>query len=245
MKDIKIKEISVKYLNNRIYGKAFIPETVGKKLPAVILCHGYNSSHSDLSDVALALSEAGAFAYCFDFCGGSVASKSSGTSVEMSIQTEINDLRAVIGMIKNVECVDKNRIYLYGESQGGFVSALTASDMPDDIAGMFLTYPAFCIPDDWKDKSGIISAEIMGMKLSDKFYKELPQYDVFDRIKRFKKKVIISHGTADGVVPISYSQRAVKSFADAELVIYEGEGHVFTEKARHDLISRVCKMVCG
>ncbi|MDO4945098.1 MAG: alpha/beta fold hydrolase [Ruminococcus sp.] len=241
--NITIKELPVSNFGSIIYGKAFIPQIQCGKLPAVILSHGYNSSHRDVMDMAAALAKLGVFAYCFDFCGGSCVSKSSGSSVDMSIQTEIRDLKAVSDMVKSLEFIDGKKLCLYGESQGGFVSALTAAENPDDFAGLFLLYPAFCIPDDWKklaDERDIDTVELMGMTLSRKFYDELPQYDVFDHIKRYSGNVLIAHGTADTVVPIEYSERLTESFPSARLVTYQNEGHGFKSEARRQWIDMVC-----
>ena len=67
----------------------------------------------------------------------------------MSVETEQNDLRNVIDMISGLDNADDSKLYLYGESQGGFVAALTGAEIPDRIAGMCLVYPAFCIVDQW------------------------------------------------------------------------------------------------
>lgn len=45
----------------------------------------------------------------------------------MSVITETGDLNAVIEQVKNWDWVDKENIFLIGESQGGCVSALVAA----------------------------------------------------------------------------------------------------------------------
>ena len=45
-------------------------------------------------DYAKALAKKGYAVYCFDFCGGSPGSRSSGSTLEMSIFTEQKDLAA-------------------------------------------------------------------------------------------------------------------------------------------------------
>ncbi len=240
----KIKEIPAYINEEKIYGKAYIPESGNGK--AVILSHGYNSSHADLEDAAKALAENGAFAYCFDFRGGSVRSKSDGSPSEMSIKTEIADLKKVIETVKTLDSINIKEVYLYGESQGGFVSALTAADIPNEINGIVLLYPAFCIPDDWnkmyeKDKPEKI--DLMGMTLSKKFFDELPDYDVFEHIKRYGGRTAIIHGTADGLVSPRYSEKAAKCFPNAELFLYEDEGHGFSPAAREKLVKLVCKEI--
>lgn len=247
-KNFEIKEMPVEYSDNSIYGKAYIPLNKTGGLSAVILCHGYNSSYRHMTDLAEVLAENGVFAYCFDFCGGAVVSMSSGKPADMSIRTEICDLNAVAEMIRGLECVAPNRVYLYGESQGGFVSALTAAERPENFAGLFLLYPAFCIPDDWEKfaaGNNSDSFELMGMTLSRKFYDELPEYDVFSYVSRYDKSVVIAHGTADTVVSVEYSRRLVKSFPDAELTEFENEGHGFSATARKKWREQICRKLCG
>ncbi|MGN0166324.1 MAG: alpha/beta hydrolase family protein [Lachnospiraceae bacterium] len=243
--EIEVKELGVSTEEKNIFGKLFVPKNKTGRLPAVILSHGYNSSHEDVEDVAMMLAREGILAYSFDYCGGSVRSKSSGSSLEMSIQTEIADLKAVTKLIAGLEDTDSSKIGLYGESQGGFVSALTAAENPQAYSALFLLYPAFCIPDDWKKRcsEGVLSPtfDLMGMTLSDKFFKGLPDYDVFERIKRFEKPVFIVHGDRDGLVPLSYSERVAASMPESELHIFENEGHGLSSLARIKLVKQVCE----
>ena len=221
--------------DKKIFGMLYLPLEYSGRLPAVILSHGYNSSYSHILDMAQILAEKGFAAYCFDFCGGSSISKSDGSSADMSIETEISDLKNVIDMISESDFADKGRIYLYGESQGGFVSALTAAQITDRIGGMALLYPAFCIPDNWLSKDPEKMTEpvdFMGMKLSRKFRDDLPEYDVFETVSAFKKPVLLLHGDDDKLVDISYSQKLCSKLESCRLEVFENEGHGFSPKAR-------------
>ena len=44
--------------------------------------------------------------------------------------------------------VDTDKLFLFGQSQGGMVSALTAAGRADEVKAMLLVYPAFCIVHD-------------------------------------------------------------------------------------------------
>lgn len=233
-----VKEIPCRNEKNNIYGELYLPVTGDEKYPVVILSHGYNSSFSHVKDIAQSLAENGTAAYCFDFCGGSVISKSDGDPLNMSIETEISDLKKVIAMISESDFSDKERIFLYGESQGGFVSALTAAQMPDSIAGMALLYPAFCIPDDWlpRDPDEMTEpVEFMGMKLSRKFRDEVPAYDVFKAVSAYDKPVLVLHGDSDRLVDKAYAEKISSSFPNCKLQIFENEGHGFSPEARRQM----------
>lgn len=215
-----------------IFGKLYIPDTKAKTYPTVILSHGFNSIGDDMADIALAFAENGFLAYTFDYCGGSTRSHSDGKTTEMSIISEQNDLKAVIDMMSELDISDSRQIYLYGESQGGFVAALTAAEMPERIAAMILLYPAFCIPDQWLSKDPESMAEpftFMGdMLLSKKYYDDVPRYDVYDRVSWYNKPVMIYHGDSDEVVDISYSERLINAFPNAKLKVIKGAGHGFS-----------------
>lgn len=237
------KEMSCINANNLIYGVIYIPQTEKKKLPTLILSHGYNSSHKDLQDFAQELAQHEIITYCYDFCGGSTVSKSNGKSTDMSIRTEQEDLKAVIDMIGALDNVDEDKLYLYGESQGGFVSALVATELQKKIAGLLLLFPAFCIPDDWNKRNAEDLPDIidfMGMEISRKFYDELPQFDVFEYIGGFQQPVIIFHGDCDYLVPLSYAQKATASFSNASLQVFQGEGHGFSPEARQRVLKQIC-----
>lgn len=231
------KNIKELLLDNKIYTKIYYPDLRWNNC-AVILSHGYNSSHADVEDIARALAERGYLACTFDFCGGSVRSKSVGKSTDMSISSELDELSRMIEFVRITYGAEK--LFLYGESQGGFVSALAACH--NNIDGMALLYPAFCIPDDWKNNPlAEMKApfDFMGMTISKSFCDGLPKYDIFDKISGCDIPVLIIHGTADTVVNIRYAQKAADSFPNSALKLYNGEGHGFSPKARQSEISDV------
>lgn len=243
------EELHCKYDDADIFGTLYTPDNGKEKYPAVILSHGYNSIGNDMQDIAVSLAKNGIMAYTFDFCGGSICSASSGDSVDMSIETEQDNLRHVIDMIAGMEKTDSTKIYLYGESQGGFVAALTGAEMPDRIAGMFLLYPAFIIVDQWLEMNPDDMKEpfrFMGsMMLSKKFYDGVPRYDVYEHIKAFTNPVLIYHGDKDPVVGVSYAKRIDEAFPDSVLTIVEGAGHGFCGKDREFVKNGICEFLTG
>ena len=237
------EELHCKYDNKDIFGMLYTPDDGRKTHPVVILSHGYNSIGNDMKDTAMKLAENGIMTYTYDFCGGGNRTASSGDSTEMSILTEQDDLRHVIDMISALDSADTEQIYLYGESQGGFVSALTGAEMTDRIAGMFLIYPAFCIPDQWKAMDPEKMKEpfdFMGCKLSKKFYDEIPDYDIYEHISKFTNPVKIYHGDKDPVVSISYAEKINETFPDSSLTVVEGAGHGFGGADRLMVQNDIC-----
>ena len=223
---------------NRIFGMMYYNSASSRKQPAVILSHSSSLTHEAMSGYALAIAKMGYAAYCFDFCGGSDKSKSDGKTDEMTVFTEVEDLRSVAKTVKSLGYVEPSEVYLLGSSQGGLVSALLADECPDDFAGMILFYPAFNIPEmvskfsgfgdwgdfgdfgDWGDFGGMMS-------MSEKYINSIKDFDVWSHIGKFSKPVCIIHGTADMIVPISNSEKAVGLYPSATLNKIEGANHGF------------------
>lgn len=238
------EELHCTYDDIDMFGTLYTPDNGRDVHPAVILSHGYNCIGEDMQDIAASLAQNGVLAYTFDYCGGSTRSASSGDSVDMSIETEQDNLRHVIDMIAGMESVDSEQLYLYGESQGGFVAALTGAEMPDRIAGMFLVYPAFSIVDQWLAMDPNSMTEpftFMGsMTLSKTFYDGVPRYDVYEHIKAFTNPVTIYQGDKDQVVGLDYAKRVDEALPDSELIVVEGAGHGFGGKDRTLVKDGVC-----
>ena len=214
---------------NRIFGMMYYNSTVSEKQPAVILSHSSSLTHEAMKGYASAIAKMGFAAYCFDFCGGSDKSKSDGKTDEMTVFTEVEDLRAVVKTVKSLDYVDSSNVCLLGSSQGGLVSALLADECPDDFAGMILFYPAFNIPEMVKMFSGFGGFGDFGgmMSMSEAYINSIKDFDVWSHIGKFSKPVCIIHGTADMIVPISNSVKAVGLYPSATLNKIEGANHGF------------------
>ncbi len=216
----------------KIYGVAYISQGAGEKMPAVIFSHGFGGNYQVGTQYAEALAAKGYVVYCFDFCGGSPGSRSDGSTLEMSLFTEQSDLEAVIRMMQNQPFVDSGNIFLMGTSMGGAVSAITAAAHEEEIQGAILLYPAFVLVDDAKERFDS-AADIpdtyyhMWMTVGRTFAEDLLDYDIYEAISAYKKDVLLIHGDADSIVPLSYSERALEVYDSARLEILSGAGHGF------------------
>lgn len=248
-----IQELSFVDEKKYIYGQVYLPDDDRKKYPVVILSHGYGVNHLVLTDFAELLAKAGIAAYVFDFCGGGYGCKSSGTVREMSVLTELADLEFVLQSIYDLEFVDNRHIFLCGESQGGFVSALCAAKRKSQLAAIILLYPAFMIPEiarrQYREDEDIPEKVVrLGMVVGKKYFLDARTINAYRQIIGFDKKVLIFHGDKDDLVPLSYSQRAVKVYPDARLIVMEGAEHGFygedVVKAAKDIVAFIYEE-CG
>lgn len=220
--------------NMKIAAELFVPERE-EPMPLVILSHGFGANGASLAGYAQNFAKNGIAACTFDFIGGGRSIKSDGKTSEMSVLTEASDLEVILNELRLDPRFDTDKIFLFGESQGGFVSTYVAGEYPGEVAGLIALYPAYVISDDTRkrvpDPDNIPETmEVMGVTLGSIYNRDAMSVDIYDQMKKYGKKVLIIHGTKDSLVPISYSERAAKTFPDAELVRFDGAGHGFGGK---------------
>lgn len=223
---------------------------VGEHLPIAVVSHGIRAYQAVVRHYAVALAELGYATYTFDFCGGCAPGKgkSDGKSTDMSVLTEVEDLLRVIAYAKSRPYADPSRVLLMGCSQGGFVSAITAARLGEEIKTLILLYPALCIPDDLRagrllegtfDPDHVPETIPCGsFLLGRRYVEDMAGADAFQLIRGFPGDVLLIHGDKDQAVDLSYSRRAYQFYrerrAGAEgsrtrLEVMVGGGHGFTE----------------
>lgn len=218
-----------------IYGLSYVPKT-DNKVPLVILSHELCGTYKNMEHFAEALAGNGYAAYIFDFCGGSTGSKSDGLTTELSVMTEVSDLESILESAKTWDFVDTDKIVLLGGSMGGVVTAITASRNIDKIAGTILFYPAFMLKDNlfeqFSSKEEVPDTFIYHkwIEVGRNFADDIWDYDLYSELSNNTKPVMILHGDADIVVPISYSEKAAAIYPDAEYHVIAGGGHGFYDQ---------------
>lgn len=226
------QELYVQRGGDQIYGVIYIPQNAGEQMPAVIFSHGFGGTHQVGDGYARALAQKGYVVYCFDFCGGAPGSRSSGSTLEMSVFTEKADLEAVMEMMQELDYVDREDIFLMGTSQGGAVSAITGADHEDEVQGMILLYPAFVLADRANELFQSVEEipetyYFMCMDVGRAYFEPLIGYDIYEDVAGYQKDVLLLHGDQDNIVPLSYSERALEVYPSAELEVISGAGHGF------------------
>lgn len=247
-----------------IRGTMFRPE--GDHLPIAVVSHGFMANRKSVVRYARQFAVWGYAAFCFDFNGGCVHGKSDGKTTDMSVLTEREDLKAVIAYAKELKFTDSDRIVLMGCSQGGFVSALTAAQMPEQISKLIMFYPALCIPDDARKGKMMMAEfdpdnipEIINcgpMKLGRCYPASVKDMDPFEEIIAYKGPVLIVHGDEDKIVDVSYAVRAKEAYRKnvskdkpseirCRLQIIKGAGHGFKRQADKAALTGVWRFLKG
>ena len=222
----------------KIYGKLFLPEETDAPLPLVILSHGLGSDHRIMEPYAESFAENGFAAFVFDYIGGSEESMSDGNMTGMSVLTEAEDLSCILQSFRSDSRFSEDEIFLFGGSQGGFISAYAAGKHPDEIAGLVLLYPAFNLQDICRtlvsDADEIPDSVVIGEHTVGSLYiRDMLTFDIYEVLRQYPGPVLLFHGTADPYVPLEYTQRAGQVLADARVVIIEGAEHGFDGEDRN------------
>ena len=76
----------------------------------------------------------------------------------------------------------------------------------------------------------------MGTKISRKYNLDAVSANIYNWMRLFYKDVLIIHGTADSIVPVSYAQEAAETFPNAKLITIEGAEHGFHGPERSNVI---------
>ena len=262
---MKHREFTCRRDRLRLRGSMFRPEK-DSNLPIAVVSHEFMANRLFTMRYAKLLASLGYAAFCFDFSGGCIVGGSQGKTTDMTVFTEMEDLKAVIAYAKAQPFTDPNRLLLMGCSQGGLVTALTAAELGSQVEAIILFYPALSIPDDAR-KGSMIRAkfdpehipETMRcgpMKLGRGYADSVLEMDPFSVIPAYRGDVLLVHGNADTLVDISYSKRAYDAYRAAaeaarnageiaampQIAFHEvdGAGHIFTHpKHNRDAVEAV------
>lgn len=234
-----------------IYGNFTLPaEGTGAPWPLVVFAHGFAGNNAIQRDVAVILAQHGIASYRFDFIGGTpYGSRSDGNFYEMSMLTEKQDLLAVMDFVTAQDFVDPGNIFLFGESMGGAVAAMAAAEIPEKVRGQLHFYPAFSISEQtravYKTEADIPerAGTSAGIMVARKFYADALTIEIFKEIAPYPGPVLMFHGALDRVVPLLYARQAAETLENADLVVYESEGHGFTRETKYRAISRMIRFI--
>ena len=228
-----VKEYDFDSNGKDIYARAFVPDVEGR-VPLVIFSHGLGANARHEEEVQKTLAKAGIAVFSFEFAGGSssAAPMSEGLTTEMSVLTEVQNLKDAIRIASGMEYTDPQKIYLMGSSQGGLVTALTAEEVTN-IAGLFLFYPAFSLPDDIRSSFPKLDEvpetfNLLGTKIGKKYITDIYDMDPYANLEKLGMPVHIYHGKDDYIVPITASKKALKTLPNARLTTLEDTGHALT-----------------
>lgn len=154
---------------------------------------------------------------------------------------ERDQLNAVIEYIKRQSFVDPDHLFLFGESQGGFVTAITAAEHTEDVKAIILYYPVFCIQDNmlkrYKTPEELPEKiTFMGVTLGKVYYEKLFGYQPYAVASTYKRHVLFVYGDSDRTVDVSFGRKAA-CHENARMEILPHQDHGFNAKGKQDALA--------
>ena len=239
--DIVTEEYTVTYEDKNLYGQITAPKDYkNKKLPVVVISHGFNNTFDMYKDYIQLLAKQGFLVYGFDYYGGSRNSKSGGQDMlQMSVKTELTDLTNVVEKLTSESYVDKDHLSIIGVSQGCVVASLYAAAKPEHIYKLGLIFPAYVLFDDVKETYQSLGSPSFDQlpdslthhnaSLGKIYLTDALDIDIEDVQRNIIAPTLIVHGTNDTIAPYQYSVDAIQRIPNAKLVTVEGGSHRIDE----------------
>lgn len=218
-----------------------VPEGVAKKVPGVLLCHGFTGQRTETHRLFVAMSreleKRGIASLRFDFRG---SGESEGSFADMTVSGEISDAQAAFDRLASQRKVHPKRLGVLGLSLGGCVAAC--------LAGREKRVASLALWSAVADPAGLILGRMAprekrllarkgyldrgGMPVGKGFYRELPSIRPLDEIAKAACPVLVVHGTKDAAVPLDHAKDYLKALkarrAPAEKLILRGADHVYS-----------------
>lgn len=200
----------------------------------VIMSHGMESSKDGNKWRALAprLYQAG-FAYLsFTYRGcGQGEEKSEGEFEDTTLSARIKDYRAAIDFLGTTGA-DVSRLGVVGSSFGGMVALAARSSRIKAIVA--LATPARLGRREGEQPGVPQDSEYFelasGRRLRAGFFADIRQYDLCRSVAGIGCPLLVVHGSADEVVPVSDAHELYQSASEPKrLVIIEGGDHAFND----------------
>ena len=208
----------------------------GEKCRMVMLLHGFTGDkyNRPLKDIADALEAKGIASIRFDFNGHG---SSEGAFSEMTVLNEIEDARKVYEYVKALDYVDG--VSIAGHSQGGVVTSMLAGQLGSgNVKSIVLLAPAAVLRDDALRGNVFGTAfdagnppetiKVMGkFDLGRDYVLTAQNLQIYPTAEKFTGPACLIHGTADRIVPYTYSEHYHRLYKDSGLCLIDGADHGF------------------
>ncbi|MCC6766178.1 MAG: alpha/beta fold hydrolase [Deltaproteobacteria bacterium] len=226
----------------RLAGVLHLPAGVADPAgrPAVVLCHGMESTKEGTKHQALAtqLTERGYVCLRFDF---SYVGESEGRFEDITISGEVEDLGGVVDWLA---ARGATSFGLVGSSLGGTVAVVFAGSDPRVRA--LVTIAAVALPlgivermspaavEAWR-RHGLRSEN--GERIGSDFLDDLGRVDVLDAARRLAAATLVTHGADDQVVPVADAHALFAALSEPKrLVVTPACDHRYSDAAHLDAL---------
>lgn len=230
--------------NEKIFGVFHTPIESAKKVPAILVCHGFAGQKTGRYRLYVTLAEElaknGIAVLRIDFRG---CGDSEGDFVNTCLTGEVSDAIKGLEFLKNHPLVDSSRLGIFGRSLGGAIAVIAAKKF-GSIKSLALWAPMFSA-ESWHEKwlllkNANLSAEQMkkmmvmnGQLAGERFLKELFEMRLENELE-FLDEVPLLHIQAEMdkiVTPehgLKYKQFRKKSSNISEFISFANSDHDFS-----------------
>lgn len=240
-------EESVHFSNDhgeKLIGTLHLPDHPAAE--GVILGHCFTCSRhtSVLRETARELAMQGMAALRFDFSGNG---QSEGDFVNTTYTRHIGEMGTARQFLSTRGI---SRFGLAGHSMGAAVSILAAARM-EGVAGVcaFAGRLGGMDPDGVFTQGQLAKVRDTGqvefssrgrrLSLSRAFFDDASRYDILETIETLKASLLVVHGDADDIIPVSNARTAKAHNAGITLEIVSGADHMFSDAAVREKIARL------
>lgn len=247
------KSVEIKSGKLTLRGSVHIPENLDKKVPMVVIYHGFCGNkmgpHFIFVKLSRALEKLGIASIRFDFAG---SGESDGDFKAMTFGGEIKDANNILDYVKQLDFVDKEKIALLGFSMGGAIASVIAGDRKNEINTLCLWAPAgnmqevilseVYIGDKYEEVMKKGTFDVEGLLLGKDFVEDIKKINIFERAAKYDKKSIIIHGNKDEIVPFSTSLKYLSIYGEkSELKTIDGANHIFEKNSWEEEVIEITK----
>ena len=235
---MKNREFYIDHDGIALHAKLDMPDRSEKKVPLVIIQHGYTGHMEEphILAIAKAMTDNGFAALRIELYGHG---KSGGEFRNHTVPKWVSELLTVIDYVASLDFAEE--IYLTGHSQGGLAVILAAAMKRDVIKALIPLAPATMIRDDARRGTSFdihfdpdhIPGELQMNEervLDGNYFRTAQLLPVEEAIRSYNGPVLIVHSDTDETVPVKYAEEAAAMYSNARLHIVTGDDHCFDKK---------------
>lgn len=199
-----------------------------RRVPAVVVCHGFGSRKENHADFAAFLAAHGLAALVFDFRG-------HGASEGLLDGDALHDVAAALAYLRERPDVDAARLAVRGSSMGGRYAIHAGANFPELKAVVALCPgPQERLYAALTEAREELNAAPLGVRLHiPSLLEHLKTHDIFHAVGRISPRaLLLVHAQADELIPYHYSQRLYELAGEPRrLLLVPGGSHT---SAQHD-----------
>lgn len=230
-----------------IRGCVYLPDAAGKRVPAVLLLHGFTGNRIEAGfafvQAARSLASRGIAAVTFDFLN---SGESDGSFDQMLVSGELADALRMTEWLQGQPFVDRSRLGILGFSLGGLLASCVAA-RSSAFRALALWAPSTAenlSNNVCKRSNDCPTGEpvIVGAYAMHKdFLKDLSQFDAVKDVTKRPRPTLLVQGTGDKAVTPAVSQKFVDAMKSASVpvdhhLIQDADHGFSTPATRKELI---------